>query len=114
MRITNKASVKNSQALKPLFEFSGACAGCGETPYVKLVTQLFGDRMIDGERYGLLFHLWRFRSHLPLHHQRMKAMAPLGRTACLKTTPSSASVCNLAVTQRRDKLADDREGADCG
>ena len=37
---------KNSQFAQPLFEFSGACAGCGETPYVKLVTQLFGDRML--------------------------------------------------------------------
>ena len=37
-------TVKNSQLLQPLFEFSGACAGCGETPYVKLVSQLFGDR----------------------------------------------------------------------
>ena len=51
-RITNKASVKNSQALKPLFEFSGACAGCGETPYVKLVTQLFGDRMMIANATG--------------------------------------------------------------
>ncbi len=40
-----KHLVPESQYLKPLFEFSGACAGCGETPYVKLVTQLFGDRM---------------------------------------------------------------------
>ena len=42
----NVKTVKDSQFKKPLFEFSGACAGCGETPYVKLVTQLFGDRMI--------------------------------------------------------------------
>jgi len=41
----NSKTVKNSQFLKPYFEFSGACAGCGETPYIKLVTQLFGDRM---------------------------------------------------------------------
>jgi len=40
-----KTNPKNSQFAKPLFEFSGACAGCGETPYVKLVTQLFGERM---------------------------------------------------------------------
>ena len=50
--IENVATVKNSQALKPLFEFSGACAGCGETPYVKLVTQLFGDRMIVANATG--------------------------------------------------------------
>jgi pyruvate-ferredoxin/flavodoxin oxidoreductase len=41
----NSLSVKSSQFAKPYFEFSGACAGCGETPYIKLVTQLFGDRM---------------------------------------------------------------------
>jgi len=45
-------NVKNSQFLKPLFEFSGACAGCGETPYVKLVTQLFGDRMVIANATG--------------------------------------------------------------
>mgnify|MGYP000378802394 FL=1 len=48
----NKATVKGSQFLQPMFEFSGACAGCGETPYVKLVTQLFGDRMIVANATG--------------------------------------------------------------
>ena len=46
------ATVKGSQFLRPLFEFSGACAGCGETPYVKLITQLFGDRMIVANATG--------------------------------------------------------------
>ncbi len=45
-------TVKGSQFLKPLFEFSGACAGCGETPYVRLVSQLFGDRMIVANATG--------------------------------------------------------------
>jgi pyruvate-ferredoxin/flavodoxin oxidoreductase len=45
-------SVKTSQLLEPLFEFSGACAGCGETPYLKLITQLFGDRMIVANATG--------------------------------------------------------------
>ena len=45
-------TVKNSQFAQPLFEFSGACAGCGETPYVKAVTQLFGDRMIIANATG--------------------------------------------------------------
>jgi len=44
--------VKNSQLLEPLFEFSGACAGCGETPYIKLATQLFGDRMVIANATG--------------------------------------------------------------
>jgi len=45
-------TVKGSQFKKPLFEFSGACAGCGETPYAKLVTQLFGDRMLIANATG--------------------------------------------------------------
>lgn len=47
-----KANVKNSQLATPLFEFSGACAGCGETPYVKLVSQLFGERQIVANATG--------------------------------------------------------------
>ena len=47
-----KDTVKGSQLLQPLFEFSGACSGCGETPYVKLATQLFGDRMIIANATG--------------------------------------------------------------
>lgn len=45
-------SVKNSQFAQPLFEFSGACAGCGETPYIKLITQLFGERMMVANATG--------------------------------------------------------------
>ncbi|MFN8559291.1 MAG: thiamine pyrophosphate-dependent enzyme [Dehalococcoidia bacterium] len=48
----NHTTVKNSQLLQPLFEFSGACAGCGETPYLKLLTQLFGDRMMVANATG--------------------------------------------------------------
>ena len=45
-------SVKNSQFAQPLFEFSGACAGCGETPYIKTITQLFGDKMMVANATG--------------------------------------------------------------
>jgi pyruvate-ferredoxin/flavodoxin oxidoreductase len=45
-------SVKNSQLLEPLFEFSGACAGCGETPYIKLLSQLYGDRIVIANATG--------------------------------------------------------------
>lgn len=45
-------NIKNSQFSQPLFEFSGACAGCGETPYIKAITQLFGDRMIISNATG--------------------------------------------------------------
>ncbi|MDR3236859.1 MAG: pyruvate:ferredoxin (flavodoxin) oxidoreductase [Prevotellaceae bacterium] len=46
------SNVKNSQFAQPLFEFSGACAGCGETPYIKTITQLFGDRMMVANATG--------------------------------------------------------------
>ncbi|MCD6435509.1 MAG: pyruvate:ferredoxin (flavodoxin) oxidoreductase [Clostridiales bacterium] len=51
-KILDKFTVKGSQFAQPLFEFSGACAGCGETPYMKAVTQLFGDRMIIANATG--------------------------------------------------------------
>jgi pyruvate-ferredoxin/flavodoxin oxidoreductase len=48
----NSATLKGSQLLPPMFEFSGACAGCGETPFVKLCSQLFGDRMVVANATG--------------------------------------------------------------
>jgi pyruvate-ferredoxin/flavodoxin oxidoreductase len=51
-RTTIKIDVKGSQLLEPLFEFSGCCAGCGETPYFKLLTQLFGDRLLTSNSTG--------------------------------------------------------------
>lgn len=48
----NTAAIKDAQLLRPLFEFSGACSGCGETPYIKLATQLFGDRMLVANATG--------------------------------------------------------------
>jgi pyruvate-ferredoxin/flavodoxin oxidoreductase len=51
-RVLSLSQVKDVQLLQPLFEFSGACAGCGETPYIKLMSQLFGDRAIIGNATG--------------------------------------------------------------
>ena len=50
--VAKNANVKNSQFAQPLFEFSGACAGCGETPYIKAITQLFGDHMMVANATG--------------------------------------------------------------
>ena len=50
--VDKKQTVKNSQFAQPLFEFSGACAGCGETPYIKLITQLYGDQMMVANATG--------------------------------------------------------------
>uniref|UniRef100_UPI0040388359 4Fe-4S dicluster domain-containing protein n=1 Tax=Odoribacter laneus TaxID=626933 RepID=UPI0040388359 len=51
-KVVEPTNVKNSQFIQPLFEFSGACAGCGETPYIKLITQLFGERMMVANATG--------------------------------------------------------------
>ncbi len=51
-RTAVKQNVKGTQFLEPLFEFSGACSGCGETPYIKLITQMYGDRMIIANATG--------------------------------------------------------------
>ncbi len=51
-RTFKKVDMRHSQLMQPLFEYSGACSGCGETPYIKLVTQLFGDRAIIGNATG--------------------------------------------------------------
>ena len=50
--VFDRINVKSSQFFRPLFEYSGACAGCGETPYVKLMSQLFGDRLLIGNATG--------------------------------------------------------------
>ena len=68
--VTNKfkeTTVKGSQFKKPLLEFSGACAGCGETPYAKLTTQLFGDRMYIANATGCS-SIWEHQRH-QLHTQ---------------------------------------------
>ena len=83
------ASVKTSQLRRPLFEFSGACAGCGETPYLKLLTQLFGDHTAHRQRHRLQQHLRRQPAHHAVRGRRATVAARRGRTACSRTTPSS-------------------------
>ena len=52
-----ETTVKGSQFKQPLLEFSGACAGCGETPYAKLITQLFGGQNVHCKRNRMFFYL---------------------------------------------------------
>jgi pyruvate-ferredoxin/flavodoxin oxidoreductase len=80
---------KSTQILQPLFEFSGACAGCGETPYVKLMTQLFGDRMLIGNATGCSSIYGGNLPTTPTPPMRM-AEDQRGATRCLKTMPNSA------------------------
>ena len=83
----SETTVKGSQFKQPLLEFSGACAGCGETPYAKLITQLFGDRMYIANATGCS-SIWGNSAPSTPYTVR------LGRTPCSRTTPSSVTVCS--------------------
>ncbi len=101
----NVASVKNSQALKPLFEFSGACAGCGETPYVKLVSQLFGDRMIVANATGCSSIYGGSAPTCP-YTVNDEGHGPAWANSLFEDNAEFGFGMNLAYTQRRAKLAD--------
>ena len=103
--ITNKATVKNSQALKPLFEFSGACAGCGETPYIKLVTQLFGDRMIIANATGCSSIYGGSAPTVP-YTVNDKGHGPAWANSLFEDNAEFGYGFHLATAQRREKLAE--------
>ena len=83
-------TVRGTQFLQPLFEFSGACAGCGETPYVKLLSQLFGDRLMVANATGCS-SIYGGTCPPPRGRRTPTDAARPGRTPCSRTTPSSAS-----------------------
>ncbi len=103
--VTNKATVKNSQALKPLFEFSGACAGCGETPYVKLVTQLFGDRMMVANATGCSSIYGGSAPTCP-YTVNNEGNGPAWANSLFEDNAEFGFGMNLAMAQRREKLAE--------
>ena len=103
--IENVATVKNSQALKPLFEFSGACAGCGETPYVKLVTQLFGDRMMIANATGCSSIYGGSAPTCP-YTTNEDGHGPAWANSLFEDNAEFGFGMQLAITQRRAKLAD--------
>ncbi|MCH5278267.1 MAG: pyruvate:ferredoxin (flavodoxin) oxidoreductase [Christensenellaceae bacterium] len=101
----NKATVKGSQYLQPLFEFSGACAGCGETPYVKLVTQLFGDRMIIANATGCSSIYGGSAPTCP-YTVNKKGHGPAWANSLFEDNAEFGFGMNLATSHRRAKLAD--------
>ena len=105
IKLENKNSIKNSQALKPLFEFSGACAGCGETPYVKLVTQLFGDRMMIANATGCSSIYGGSAPTCP-YTTNEKGQGPAWSNSLFEDNAEFGFGMNLATQQRRAKLAE--------
>lgn len=109
-RVYKEDSPKGSQFNKPLFEFSGACAGCGETPYVKLVTQLFGDRMIVANATGCSSIYGGSAPTCP-YTVNDKGHGPAWANSLFEDNAEFGYGMNLAVSQRRAKIEEDMRAA---
>ncbi|MGN1097223.1 MAG: pyruvate:ferredoxin (flavodoxin) oxidoreductase, partial [Christensenellales bacterium] len=96
-------NVKNSQFKKPLFEFSGACAGCGETPYVKLMSQLFGDRMLVANATGCSSIYGGSAPTCP-YTTNDKGRGPAWANSLFEDNAEFGYGMNLAYTTRRNIL----------
>ena len=99
-------TVKGSQFNKPLFEFSGACAGCGETPYVKVITQMFGDRMVVANATGCS-SIYGGSSPTCPYTKNAEGHGPAWANSLFEDNAEFGYGMNLAYAQRRSKLADD-------
>ncbi len=99
-------TVKGSQFNKPLFEFSGACAGCGETPYVKLVTQLFGDRMIVANATGCSSIYGGSAPTCP-YTVNKEGKGPAWANSLFEDNAEFGYGMNLAMKARRAKIEED-------
>ena len=100
------STVKGSQFNKPLFEFSGACAGCGETPYVKLVTQLFGDRMIVANATGCSSIYGGSAPTCP-YTVNKEGKGPAWANSLFEDNAEFGYGMNLAMKARRAKIEED-------
>ncbi len=98
-------TVKGSQFQRPLFEFSGACAGCGETPYVKLVTQLFGDRMYIANATGCS-SIWGGSAPSTPYTVNKEGRGPAWENSLFEDGAEFGYGMNLAVNARRTAAAD--------
>ncbi len=99
----NVSTVKGSQFKKPLFEFSGACAGCGETPYVKLITQLFGERMLVANATGCSSIYGGSAPTCP-YTVNDEGHGPAWANSLFEDNAEFGYGMNLAVTQQRERL----------
>ncbi len=101
----NADTVKGSQFKQPLFEFSGACAGCGETPYVKLITQLYGDRMVVANATGCS-SIYGGSSPTNPYTVNEKGYGPAWGNSLFEDNAEFGFGMTLAYTQRRNSVAD--------
>ncbi|MDR3176761.1 MAG: pyruvate:ferredoxin (flavodoxin) oxidoreductase [Desulfovibrio sp.] len=98
-------SLIGSQFQQPLLEFSGACAGCGETPYVKLITQLFGERMLVANATGCSSIWGASAPSMPYTTRGKDGCGPAWGNSLFEDAAEYGYGMNMAVIQRRNKLA---------
>jgi pyruvate-ferredoxin/flavodoxin oxidoreductase len=97
-------NVKNSQFSQPLFEFSGACAGCGETPYIKMITQLFGDRMIASNATGCTSIYSGSAPSMPYTHNK-NGNGPAWANSLFEDNAEYGLGLSLGASKLRDRIA---------
>jgi len=103
--LVKRDTVKGSQFQKPLLEFSGACAGCGETPYVKVLTQLMGDRMIIANATGCS-SIWGGTAPSVPYSVNREGHGPAWGNSLFEDAAEFGFGIAVATRQRRKKLAD--------
>jgi pyruvate-ferredoxin/flavodoxin oxidoreductase len=103
--LVKRESVKGSQFYQPLLEFSGACAGCGETPYVKLLTQLFGERMVIGNATGCS-SIWGGSAPSTPYCVNKDGHGPTWGSSLFEDPAEFTYGMFLGALQRRRRLAD--------
>jgi len=108
--LLNRNSVKGSQFYQPLVEFSGACAGCGETPYAKLITQLFGERMIIGNATGCT-SIWGGSAPAIPYCVNKDGFGPAWGNSLFEDPGEFTYGMFLGALQQRKKLAEYAEAA---
>ncbi|WP_352419765.1 pyruvate:ferredoxin (flavodoxin) oxidoreductase [Proteiniborus sp.] len=101
--LVDKGNVKNSQFARPLLEFSGACAGCGETAYVKLVTQLYGDRMMIANATGCS-SIWGASAPSIAYSTTAEGKGPSWANSLFEDNAEYGFGMHIAVRQIRERL----------
>ena len=108
--LLKRNTVKGSQFSQPLIEFSGACAGCGETPYAKLITQLFGERMVIGNATGCT-SIWGGSAPAIPYCVDKDGFGPTWGNSLFEDPAEFTYGMFLGALQQRQKLAELMEGA---
>ena len=103
--LMDKKTLKGSQFAKPLLEFNGACPGCGETPYIRLLTQLFGDRMMIANATGCS-SIWSASSPSIAYTTNAEGKGPAWSNSLFEDNAEYGYGMYLGVRQIREKLAD--------